>query len=204
MTRFWQSQETGRDGAYKIEPKMTIEEFFAFDGGGHIGKIELVHGRLRMQSYASGGHATIQGNITALIGNHLRATRPGCRVGHEAGVIPTFDPKRNVRNPGVSVTCTPHTKGERAFPNPILIVEVLSPTNSEETWESIQACATIGSVTEILVVESETADVQVFRRDDKGIWPTEPVRLGIDGVVHLASIGLDMPVVEIYRGVILT
>jgi Uma2 family endonuclease len=184
----------------KIEPRMTVEEFYDFDGGGHVGKIELVHGRLRMQSYASGGHATIQGNITMLIGNHLRAKRPGCRVGNEAGVVPTFDPKRNIRKPDISVTCTPHTKGERAYPDPILIVEVLSPTNANETWESIQACATIGSVIEILVVDSETVDVQVFRRDDKGIWPMEPERVPMGGTVRLTSLGLEMPVAEIYRG----
>jgi Uma2 family endonuclease len=184
----------------KIEPKMTVEEFYDFDGGGHVGKIELVHGRLRMQSYASGGHATIQGNITTLIGNHLRAKRPGCRVGNEPGVIPTFDPKRNIRKPDVAVTSTLHTKGERPFPNPILIVEVLSPTNADETWESIQACATIGSVVEILVVDSESIDVQVFRRDDKGIWPTEPERVPMGGMVRLMSLDMEMPVAEIYRG----
>jgi Uma2 family endonuclease len=184
----------------KIESCMTVEEFYDFDGGGHVGKIELVHGRLRMQSYASSGHATIQGNITMLIGNHLRAKRPGSRVGNEAGVVPTFDPKRNIRKPDVSVTCTPQTKGERAYPDPILIVEVLSPTNANETWESIQACATIGSVVEILAVDSETVDVQVFRRDDKGIWPMEPERVPMGGTVRLASLDLEMPVAEIYRG----
>jgi Uma2 family endonuclease len=184
----------------KIEPRMTVEEFYEFDGGGHIGKIELVHGRLRMQSYASSGHATIQGNITSLVGNHLRAKRPGCRVGNEAGVIPTFDQKRNIRKPDVVVTCTPHAKGQRSFPNPILIVEVLSPTNADETWESIQACSNVGSLAEILVVDSETIDVQVFRRDGNGVWPTEPERVPMGGTVRLTSLDLEMPVTEIYRG----
>ncbi len=184
----------------KFEPRMTVEEFYDFDGGGHRGKIELVNGQLRLQSYASGGHATIQGNITTLIGMHLRAKRPGCRVGNEAGVIPVFDSKRNIRKPDISVTCTPHSKGERAFLNPILIVEVHSPTNADETWESIRACATIGSVVEILVVDSEAIDVQVFRRDDKGVWPMDPERVPIGGVVRLASLDMELPVAEIYRG----
>lgn len=183
-----------------IEPRMTVDEFYEYDGGGHVGKIELVHGRLRMQSYASSGHATIQGNITALIGSHLRSKRPGCRVGNEPGVVPTFDPKHNIRKPDVAVTCTPHTKGQRLFPYPILIVEVLSPSNANDTWESIQACATVGSVAEILVVDSEMIDVQVFRRDDKGIWPTEPERVAMEGVVRLTSLDMEMPVAEIYRG----
>ena len=50
----------------KPKPRMTVEEFFDWDGGGHVGKLELVHGVVRAQSYASGGHGTIQGNLAAL------------------------------------------------------------------------------------------------------------------------------------------
>jgi len=184
----------------KPEPRMTVEEYFALEGVGHAGKVELVHGRLRMQSYASGGHGTIQANITRHIGNGLARTRPGCRVGNEVGVIPSFDPQHNVRRPDIVVTCTAHTKGERAFPDPILIVEVLSQGNARDTWESIQACSTIGTVAEILVVDSEAIDVQVFRRGAKGIWPGEPERVTADGVIRLAAVGLELAVADIYRG----
>ena len=39
-------------------PRMTAEEFFAWNGGSHIGKLELVDGIVRAQSYASGAHGT--------------------------------------------------------------------------------------------------------------------------------------------------
>ena len=110
-------------------PKMTAEEFYAWDGGGHVGKLELVDGVVRAQTYASGAHGTIQAALGTIIRNHLRSKRSACRVGTEVGVIPRFDPKRNVRKPDLAVTCTPHTPGERAFPDPILIVEVLSPSS---------------------------------------------------------------------------
>jgi Uma2 family endonuclease len=181
-------------------PRMTVDEFHAWDGGGHVGKLELVDGVVRAQTFASGAHGTIQATVTTLIKNHLKKNRPGCRVGNEVGVIPIFDPKRNVRKPDVSVTCTPHTPGERAFPKPVLIVEVLSPTNTDETWESIRACATIPSVAEILVLDSERVHAQVFLKDAKGHWPDPGVIVEAGGTIHLASLGLEMAMDEVYEG----
>lgn len=180
--------------------RMTAEEFFDWDGGGHVGKLELVHGVVRAQSYASEGHGRIQGNIARHIGNHLAANRPSRGVVIEGGVIPTFDPKRNVRKPDLSVTCTAHESGARAVRNPTLIVEVLSPTNSDETWESIQACATIGSVAEILVVESEEVKVHVFTKDAKGVWPDPGVVVTGPGTIRLVSLGMELSMADIYRG----
>ena len=182
------------------DQRMTVEEFFAWDGGGHIGKLELVNSVVRAQTYASGAHGTIQARITTLLSNHLKKTKPGCRVGNEVGVIPIFDPKRNVRKPDVTVTCTPHTPGERAFPKPVLIVEVLSPSNTDETWESIRACASIPSVAEILVVDSERVHAQVFLKDDKGNWPDPGEIVEAGGTIRLASLGLEMPMDEVYEG----
>jgi Uma2 family endonuclease len=181
-------------------PRMTVDEFFAWDGGGHVGKLELVNGLVRAQTFASGAHGTIQAALTRLIGTHLRNNRPGCRVGNEVGVIPIFDAIRNVRKPDVSVTCTPHTPGERAFPKPILIVEVLSPSNADETWESIRACASIPSVEEILVVDSERVHAQVFRKDEKGHWPDPGVIVEAGGTIRLTALGVEMPMAEIYDG----
>jgi Uma2 family endonuclease len=84
--------------------------------------------------------------------------------------------------------------------DPILIVEVLSPGNEAETWESIRALAPLRSLTEILVVESVKVEAQVFRRSAAGDWPGEPEVIGPGGTVRLAAIGLEMPVAEVYRG----
>ena len=181
-------------------PRMTVDEFFAWGGGGHVGKLELVDGIVRAQTFASGAHGTIQAAITSLIRAHLRTHSPGCRVGNEVGVIPIFDPIRNVRKPDVAVTCSPHTPGERAFPKPVLIVEVLSPSNAEETWESIRACASIPTVAEILVVDSERVHAEVYVKDDKGNWPDPGEVAGSGGMIRLPRLGLEMPMDEIYAG----
>ena len=82
----------------------------------------------------------------------------------------------------------------------MLIVEILSPTNADDTWESIRACATIPSMAEILVVDSERRHVQVFLKNERGHWPDPGVVVEATGSVHLTSLGLEMPMAEIYAG----
>lgn len=181
-------------------PRMTADEFFETKSVTHDrGKVELVNGLLRMQQhYPSGAHATIQANLARLIGNHLVAKRPGCRVATEGGVQTAFDAKHNVRRPDVTVTCVPHTKGERALPSPVLIVQVLSPHDQDDQWETIQMLAGVASIVEIVVVDSETVDVQVFRRSQDGAWPTNSERIVAGQTMRLASIEAELTVADIY------
>jgi Uma2 family endonuclease len=112
----------------------------------------------------------------------------------------TIDAKHNVRRPDVTVTCAPHTKGQRALPSPILVIQIMSPHDQDGQWETIQALAGVASILEIVVVDSETVDAQVFCRNRDGIWPTEPERIAAGGTLHLASIDADLTVADIYWG----
>jgi Uma2 family endonuclease len=175
--------------------QMTLDEFFAWDGGGHAGKLELVNGVVRAMSPASATHAIIQLNIGAAIKTHLRGTP--CRVGTEAPIIPPFKTSLNARVPDIAVSCAPLTDS-KVFENPVLIVEVLSPSNEQDTWNSIGALAGLVSLTEILVVQSTFIEAQVYRRDAAGAWPTVPETTTAGGTIRLASIDLNLPIAEVY------
>lgn len=180
------------------EHRMTVEEFLDWDGGGHVGKLELVEGRVRAQQPASDAHSTIQANVARMIGNHLRGTRSRCRVGTEAPVVPPMRPKRNARAPDIAVTCAPPSTS-RVYENPVLIIEIMSPGNQDDTWETISVLAHNMSLKEIVTVDSEVVDVQVFTRIADGNWPNEPVASGPGGTARLTSIDCDLPVAEIYE-----
>lgn len=180
-------------------PRMTVEEFFAWDGGGHVGKLELVDGVVRAMAPASATHSLIQGNLVAAIHNHLRGRGSPCRVAPEAPIRPAIGNRSsNTRALDVAVTCAPPS-ASKTFDDPVLIIEVLSPGNVEETWESIRALAPLPTLTEIVVVGSEAVGIEIYRKDSRGAWSETPEEL-TDGVIHLASIGLDLAVAEIYRG----
>ncbi|MCL4765903.1 MAG: Uma2 family endonuclease [Hyphomicrobiaceae bacterium] len=178
--------------------RMTAEEFIAWGGDGHPGKLELVNGVVRAMSPASGTHALIQSSIAGLLRGHLKARNSPCRVGTEAPIRPRMRSDVNVRAPDVAVTCVPKSRDEKFFPDPILIVEVLSPSNERETWESIWACATIPTIQEVMVVDSERIRVVVYTKDSSGAWPEEPRLAEAGGTVRLASIDAAIAIAEIY------
>jgi len=180
-------------------PLMTAEVFLAWDGGGHVGKLELIDGVVRAMAPASATHAIIQGNLVAAIPMHLRGQSSPCRAATCAPIRPAIGKlASNIRAPDVAVSCAPPS-ASKTFDEPVLIIEVLSPGNIDDTWESIRALAPLPSLTEIVVVGSEAVLVEIYRKDGRGAWTFEP-EIHTDGSFRLNSIGLDLTVSDVYRG----
>ena len=184
-------------------PRMTVAEFLDLPGDGQPGKRELVHGSIRAMAPPSPTHGVLQVAIASAIREHLRKRDSPCRVGTEVGVIPIWDPKHNVRAPDITVTCKPATRGERTFPEPVLIVQIHSPSNEKGTWESIQACATIPSLAEIVVVAFDAIRMSIFRKGPDSVWPEKPDIVEAGGTVRLASIDASFEIDEVYAGTVL-
>jgi len=55
----------------------------------------------------SENHGALQGEVGRLVGPHLRAHRPGCRLIVTPGVVPRTRATRNYRIPDLGVTCAP-------------------------------------------------------------------------------------------------
>ena len=187
-------------GAAIRQPQtMTVEQFLAWDGGGHVGKLELIDGVVRAMAPASATHSVIQGNVVTAINNHLRKSNNSCRAGTEAPIVPPMGKRINARAPDVAVTCVPPSNSG-TFDEPVLIVEIMSPSDETETWETIRALAGLTSLVEIVIVQSTAVGAQVYRRAADGAWPSEPAVTEAGGTIRLESIGLDLPLEEVYRG----
>jgi Uma2 family endonuclease len=98
----------------------------------------------------------------------------------------------------LAVTCTDYQDEEAALTDPVLIVEILSPSNQAETWSNVWTYTTIPSVQEILVLFSIKIGADLLRRRKDGSWPEEPERI-TDGDLILESIGFRTPLAEVYR-----
>lgn len=185
----------------KEMPRMTADQFMDWDGGGLLGKLELVNGEVRAISPASGTHSLIQANLAGLIWAHLRANELPCRIGTEAPVQPNFNSNDNVRAPELAVTCAPPSKS-KLFPAPVLVVEVLSPGNQKDTWETVYALSTIPELAEVAVIDSERIAFWVLKRDANGHWPRErgePVT-DASATLRFDSIGASFALSEVYMG----
>ena len=132
-----------------------------------------------------------------LLGNHLGT---GCSVVIEPGVVPRVRAEFNMRVPDIAVTCAPDDPASHALVEPILLVEVLSPSNEAETRAKVWAYATIPSVREILMVRSTQIAAELIRREPNGAWPANPSPIGEEDRLILDSIGFDCPLPAIYEG----
>jgi Uma2 family endonuclease len=176
---------------------MTVEEFFVWDGEPGL-KHELVDGTPRAMAPASQTHGRIQAAAARLIGNHFAATGSDCNVVIEPGIVPRVQSATNLRVPDLAVTCAADDPRHRAMPDPILIIEILSPSNVRATRENIWAFTTIPSVREILALHSTILAAELLCRRPDGAWPELPEKIGPDGTVRLARIGLELPLAAFY------
>lgn len=185
--------------AQRTDTPMTADEFLDALPRMGPGKHALVDGVVYSMAPASPTHAVIQANLARIIGNHLIASRPNCRVMTEAGVKPRVRAKTNVRIPDLTVACGPVAReGDKLVDEPLLTIEVLSPSNDDLTDVSIMACATIPSVREMLVVDSSRVFAEVWKRNAAGDWPDNPDAFGPGAILSLTSIGLELRIADVY------
>jgi Uma2 family endonuclease len=82
---------------------------------------------------------------------------------------------------------------------PVLLVEILAPSNEAETRANIWAYTTIPSVRELLVVHSTRIEAELPTRNADGTWPAQPEILGADGALSLTSVSYAVPLTALYR-----
>jgi Uma2 family endonuclease len=131
--------------AAKIPGRMTVDEFLKW-GSDDGFRYELVDGEPRAMAPASTIHGFLQNELGRLIGNHLRDTASGCEVVANPGVVPRLLSEHNVRIPDLAVTCSPLAAGQATLPDPVLVIEILSPSNQAKTWTNVWANTSILSV----------------------------------------------------------
>lgn len=186
--------------ARPLPRRMTADEFLLWPGDGTRRRFHLIDGDVRAMSPASSTHSVVQGNLAYLMGAAVRQQAAGLHVATEAAIIPALAARNNVRVPDLVVIRGRTGQGEIAVPDPVAVVEILSPGNASTTRENIRACATLTSVREMAVVSTSGMEVEVHRRDAAGAWPPSPDTVQPGGRLKLASVGLDCPIEEIYAG----
>jgi Uma2 family endonuclease len=104
----------------------------------------------------------------------------------------------NFRIPDLAVTCSSYETEESALTDPILVIEILSPSNQTETWANVWAYASIPRVREILVLKTVAIGAELLRRQPDGSWPKQPTAID-SGNLILESIGFSAPLAATCR-----
>jgi Uma2 family endonuclease len=184
--------------ALRFSGLMTVDEFLKWDspGGYHW---QLIDGVPVAMSPPAPLHGVIQSEVGSLVRNHLVEFGKPCTVNTTPGVIPRFQADRNYMVPDLAVTCSRTDIAGKAVHEPMLLIEILSPTNDADTWRNVWAYMTIPALREILVIRTASMGVELLRRADDDAWPDKP-RAIADGEFTLSSIGLNLAVASLYRG----
>jgi Uma2 family endonuclease len=182
--------------ANQLPAAMTAVEFLAWNPAE---RWELVDGTPRAMAPASPKHGAIQGEAARLIGNHLVERLPACRAVIEPGIQPRVRASHNVRVPDLAVTCAAWDAEAQVLPEPLLLIEILSPSNKADTWANVWSYVTIPGVMEILVLHTAQVRADLLRREADGSWPDNPVSLTQGDAVPLESIDFIAPLAAFYR-----
>jgi Uma2 family endonuclease len=178
--------------------RMTVEEFLDWPGDGTGRTHQLIDGEPQAMSPASITHGIIQANIAGILRNHLIGS--GCHVVIAPGVVPHVRSEANMRIPDLAVTCEADNAGIHAMAEPILLVEILSPSNEPETRANVWTYTTISTVREILLVRSTHIAAELIRREPEGGWPANAQAIAADAALVLESLDFSCPLAAVYEG----
>ena len=162
-------------------------------------KHEYLGGVVYAIAGARNAHNLIATNALVALANHLRG-RP-CRAFNSDTKIRVHLPG-HVRfyYPDASVICRSNPPTDSFQDQPAAVVEVLSQrTRRIDEGEKKDAYLTIPSLDFYILIEQEMPAVVVFSRTEQGI--TREVYQGLDAVLPLRSLGIDLPLAEIFEGV---
>ena len=180
-------------------PRISPEEYVALEQKLGV-KHEYHDGQMFAMSGVSRSHARIQVNLTrrvdeALSDSPCNAYPSDLRVVIEAADMATY--------PDLSIVCGPDQEAKafrHAITNPTVLIEVLSPsTERYDRGAKFEQYRKLESLREYVLISQDAMAVDLFRLEN-GRWVFHQMR-GEDAMLSLASVGIEILLRDIYRGV---
>lgn len=176
----------------------TASEFLAFVANSDF-KHELIDGEVYDMSGGTGEHSQIAANIIFSLLSQLESTN--CRV-HTSDMMLKVSGDRYLF-PDVSVVCgEPEYENESrlALLNPILVVEVTSPSSAvDDRGLKRESYLRLPSVQAYLIVDQHRINVELYERADPA-WRLQ-VFTSLDDVISIEALNIKLPLAQIYRGI---
>lgn len=178
----------------------TAAEFFAWQER-QPDRYEMVAGfPVRMKAGARNLHSDIVANVVGELGRRIRGTGYRAFTGNGAVQI---DPGQ-IRRPDAGVDCGPRDPDGYVAADPRLVAEVLSPSTRDfDSIEKLAEYKAVESLDYILYVEPNRAEVAVWSRGGDRRWERAVIE-DLGASIDLPSLGIALPLAEIYDGVAFT
>ncbi|MDP9096314.1 MAG: Uma2 family endonuclease [Pseudomonadota bacterium] len=178
----------------RFEAPWTAASFLVTDQRtfGNAWRYELVDGVVVAHATPALLHGEIGGNLVFALKSRIRGQT--CKVEIGSGAAPKNQQRPTARIPDVLVRC----EGL-----PTILFEIVSPSELRDWRERNRKRRDeqdVAGVQEIVEIYQVQPSIHVYRRAEAGLWSFESID-ELDGVLHLASLDLRLPLSEIYENV---
>ncbi len=177
----------------------SLDEYFAVEHAGDA-RYEYWDGDILCMSGGSREHGLISGNVFYRLRQRIEGGLCRAFTADTAILTPALPP---YRYPDASVACGElqfkHVRGLDALMNPVLIVEVLSPSTASRDYEDkFAAYQAIESFREYLLIAQDEPRVTHYARQPDDRWIRQDAT-ALDASLTFASIGCAIAMREIYQ-----
>lgn len=175
----------------KIE-RMSIEDFLAWEQD-QDRRYELVDGLPMAMTGGTNGHDRVRLRLAAAFLTQLRG-RP-CQAALDIKIVCATG---NVRYPDVQIDCRPLGPKSSKAGEPVLVVEVLSPsTRAADFLVKLKDYESVASIETYLIFWQDEPKAAIFERVGAAFQRTRDLD-GLDAVLDLAPLGLTLRFAELY------
>lgn len=142
------------------------------------------------------GHSCVTRNVNFQLTSRLRGKT--CEsLGPDAGVATVGD---TVRYPDAVVTCTKFNARDRLVPNPVIVIEVVSPSSVRmDRITKLREYQAVPTIRRYVIVEPDAMAVTVLSRDQAN-EAFRAAGLTEGDTLHLPEVGIELPVASLYEG----
>jgi Uma2 family endonuclease len=159
-------------------------------------RYELIGDVVRMMSGGTLAHDLVSMNVARALGNRLQGS--GCFV--HGSNLKIRCPLGPVVYPETFVRCGPADPGITEVGDPVLVVEVESPSTKRYNMnEKRRGYQSITSLQCLLFIVPNQCLVELVTRQDGDRWLSTLVR-SLDADLPLESLGIVLPMAEVYAG----
>ena len=179
----------------------SLDEYFALEHAGDA-RYEYWDGDIVCMSGGTKAHGRIGSNVLYRLRQALEGGPCVAFTGDTAVKTPTLPP---YRYPDATVGCGDlkyqNIRGVDALINPILIVEVLSPTTGlHDQEDKFGAYKAIPGFKEYLLIAQDKVHITHYTRREDGLWLPEEIT-DTKTSLSLGCIGISLSPSEVYEGV---
>jgi Uma2 family endonuclease len=176
------------------QTRMTAEEFLAWSQG-QPGRYELADGEVIAQAAERVAHAEMKGNLYVALRDAIRRKGLRCRALPDGVAVRVS--QSTVFEPDAQVYCGPELSGDALLVEPLIVVEVVSPsTGRNDLTGKLEGYFRLPSIEHYLIVYPDKPLIIHHARSDGETILTRIIR---DGAVTLDPPGLEFAMAEIYE-----